>query len=461
MLVAEARPRIGRGESSARPAGESPDRPIGRCPPDGGRLASEVRSATVLLDRWQRYWSRLFYGLLVVSTGIAVADVESDGRRLAIVSLAAALALWYRHALARDGRVVLGTGVRPLVAAAGAAALWSSLLVLHGLFVLLMFSAYHLACSTPMPARRALPGIAAVSAILVTTESVRQGGFEPLQLVFYAAVTLALGLFIAFMQAIHQQSEERRRLISELETTQGELAESERRAGALAERQRLAREIHDTLAQGFASIVTLYEAARAEVASRPEAASAYLDMVGRTARASLEEARRVVWALRPEALERSTLADALGELAERFRSESGIDTRSTVNGEPHRLEPEAEATLLRVAQEALTNVRKHAEATKVALTLTYLDDSVRLDLRDDGAGFDAERTGGDRNGWKTGGFGLTGMRERLEQHGGTLTIESRPGKGTTIVAALPAAPDLSVSGDAHRDADTAAKTGAR
>src|SRR5919106_6377093 len=440
MLVAEARPRIGRGESSARPAGESPDRPIGRCPPDGGRLASEVRSATVLLDRWQRYWSRLFYGLLVVSTGIAVADVESDGRRLAIVSLAAALALWYRHALARDGRVVLGTGVRPLVAAAGAAALWSSLLVLHGLFVLLMFSAYHLACSTPMPARRALPGIAAVSAILVTTESVRQGGFEPLQLVFYAAVTLALGLFIAFMQAIHQQSEERRRLISELETTQGELAESERRAGALAERQRLAREIHDTLAQGFASIVTLYEAARADLAKRPQVALGRLEEIGRTARSSLSEARRVVWALRPEALEEGTLADALEQLVRDFRSETGLDATSTVTGNRRELERAAEATLLRVAQEALANVRQHARASKVALTLTNLEDALLLDICDDGVGFDPELVGEHAGKRPAGGFGLDGMRERLEQHGGTPTIESAPSAGTTIAAALPRVP---------------------
>jgi DNA-binding NarL/FixJ family response regulator len=107
--------------------------------------------------------------------------------------------------------------LRSLGAWAVGAALWASLLVLHGLFALLMFSAYHLACSTPMPVLRALPGIAAVSAILVATESVRQGDIDPLQLVFYVAVTLALGLFIAFMQAIHEQSEERGRLISELE----------------------------------------------------------------------------------------------------------------------------------------------------------------------------------------------------------------------------------------------------
>jgi len=391
----------------------------------------------VLLERWQTYWSWLFYGLLVVATGIAVVDVESDDRRVAIVVLAAGLALWYWHAVVRSRGVALGAGRRALVSLAVGAALWASLLVLHWLFLLLMFSAYHLACSGPVPARRALPRIAAVSAVVVVAESVREGRVDALQVVFYAAVTLALGLFVAMMQAIHEQSEERRRLLAELEATRGELAASERRAGVLAERQRLAREIHDTLAQGFASIVTLYEAARAEVASRPEVALRRLEEVGRTARASLAEARRVVSALRPGALEEGTLADALDGLVRDFSAETGIAARSMVNGDPRELQPEAEATLLRVAQEALANVRKHAGASHVVLTLSYLDDSTRLDVRDDGVGFEPESAGRARDGWQAGGFGLTSMRERLESHGGTLTIETAAGEGTTIVAALP------------------------
>ena len=413
----------------------------------------------MLLERWQRYWSWLFYGLLVVATGVAVADVDND-RRAAIVVLAAALGAWYWQAVVRSARFALGGGLRAVGAWAVAAGLWASLLVLHGLFALLMFSAYHLACSTPMPVRRALPGIAAVSAILVATESVRQGDIDPLQLVFYGAVTLALGLFIAFMQAIHEQSEERGRLISELEATRSELAESERRAGALAERQRLAREIHDTLAQGFASIVTLYEAARAEVASRPELALRRLDEVGRTARSSLAEARRVVWALRPEALEEGTLADALDGLVRDFRSETGLDATSRVSGERRRLEPAAEAALLRVAQEALANVRKHARASRVALTLTYLDEAIRLDVRDDGVGFEPGLADRDHDGWQSGGFGLTVMRERLQHYGGTLTVESAPGTGTTIAAALPDAPAGSAKVNADR-LGVGATTGAR
>jgi signal transduction histidine kinase len=297
-----------------------------------------------------------------------------------------------------------------------------------------------------------LPGIVAVSAILVATESVRQGGFDALQLVFYAAVSLALGLFIAFTQAIHEQSEERKRLLTELEATRGELAESERRTGTLAERQRLAREIHDTLAQGFASIVTLYEAARADLATRPEVALGRLEEIGRTARSSLSEARRVVWALRPEALEEGTLPDALARLVNDFRSETGLDATSRITGERRELEPDAEATLLRVAQEALANVRRHARARRVALTLSYLEDALLLDVRDDGVGFQHDPADPDRGASEAGGFGLIGMRERVEQLGGTLTIESQPGTGTAIVASLPLDAVGPTSGEPHRRA---------
>ena len=394
----------------------------------------------MVLERWQTQWDVLFYGLLAVSTGVAAADVDGDGRGAAIVVLAVGLAGWYWHVVVRGVRFGAGARSRALPSLVVAAALWTPLLLLNGVFQLLMFNAYYLACSAPVPLRRALPAIAVVSALVVATDAVRHGALDLLQLVFYGAVTLALGTFVAMMNAIHEQSEERRRLIGELEATRRELAESERKAGALGERQRLAREIHDTLAQGFASIVTLCEAARAEFASRPDFVMRRLEEAGRTARESLAEARRVVWALQPEALEDETLAGALARLAEGFRSETGVEAESVVSGEPRELGPEIEATMLRVAQESLANVRKHARATRVALTLTYLDNMLLLDVRDDGAGFEPTSAGRDRNGLQGGGFGLTGMRERLEQHGGTLTIESASGAGTSIAASLPTPP---------------------
>src|SRR5919106_6688725 len=231
MLPTAVPVRIGRRESSRRlpgrlPGGRPGQAEIVRSDDAGGRGRASIggEASRVLLERWQTYWSSLFYGLLLVSTAVAVADAGSDGRRVAIVALAAGLAGCYQL-------VVSWGGGRRALSLAVAAALWGSLLALHWIFLLLLFSAYHLACSDPRPARRALPRIAAVSALVVVAESLRRGGVDPLQLVFYAAVTLALGLSVAMMQALHAQSEERRRLIAELQATRGELAESERRAG--------------------------------------------------------------------------------------------------------------------------------------------------------------------------------------------------------------------------------------
>jgi signal transduction histidine kinase len=388
-----------------------------------------------VFKRWQTYWNALFFVLLAVSAGIAVAELGSGAGRGATLALAAGLALWYWHEVVRTGRA-LSSGAAALPSLAVAAVLWAPLLALHPIFQLLMFSAYHLACSAPAPRRRAVPRIAAVSALAVATVSARYG-FQPLVLVFYGAVTLALGLFVAMTQAIHEQSEQRRQLLEQLESARGELAASERRAGMLAERQRLAREIHDTLAQGFASIVTLSEAARAQAHISPQVAMRRLEEVGQVARTSLGEARRAIWALHPQPLEHGSLGRALSELAAEFGSQTGIDTHSAVTGEEADLAPEAQEALLRVAQEALANVRKHARAHRVRLTLSYLDDATLLDVRDDGVGFDPAAPAGNGSG---GGFGLAGMRERLAAQGGTLTVEATPGQGTTVAAALPRGP---------------------
>jgi len=216
-----------------------------------------------------------------------------------------------------------------------------------------------------------------------------------------------------------------------------------RRAGILLERQRLAREIHDTLAQGFTSIVTSLTAA--EMAQHSDTAHAdparHLEEARRTARESLAEARRLVWALQPESLDRHSLVEALRRLAKGWSKETGVEAHTASSGTPHPLLPEAEVTLLRATQEALANVRKHARASSVNITLSFMDDRVILDVLDDGAGFDTAqlRTGFDPQ--YTGGFGLTAMRERVDQLGGTLLVESVPGEGTTITIELPISPN--------------------
>ena len=218
------------------------------------------------------------------------------------------------------------------------------------------------------------------------------------------------------------------------------LVEQAQQAGVSQERQRLAHEIHDTLAQGFTSIVMHLEAAEGVLPSGSSPVQQYLEQARSIARDSLAEARRLMWALRPESLERSSLPEALADLAERWSKEGGATATTTIIGTPHSLIPEIEVTLLRVAQEALTNCRKYAQASQVVITLSYMINLVTLNVQDDGVGFDpAQLSTTEPSAQSTGGFGLMGMRERVEQLRGTLLVESAPGKGTTLMVAVPVA----------------------
>jgi len=213
-----------------------------------------------------------------------------------------------------------------------------------------------------------------------------------------------------------------------------------REAGVLDERQRMAREIHDTLAQGLTGIITQLQAAE-QSAQDPAERRRHFDSAVTLARESLTEARRSVHALRPEALEQARLGEALTGVAHRWTERSGVPAQVTITGTARPLPPETEAALLRTAQEALANVAKHAAATRAGVTLSYMDDEVVLDVRDDGRGFDPQQAAqpSGTSGTST-GFGLVAMRQRIEGAHGTLDIESEPGQGTAISARVPAGP---------------------
>jgi len=217
------------------------------------------------------------------------------------------------------------------------------------------------------------------------------------------------------------------------------LIEQAQQAGVSRERQRLARDIHDTLAQAFTSIVMKLEAAEARMPSDLNAVQQYLDQARSIARESLTEARRYMWALRSEPLEHTSLPETLRRLAERWSQESGVVASVTVTGTPHSLTPDIKLTLLRVAQEALINCRKHARARQVVMTVSYMNNLVTLNVQDDGIGFDLAHLRPSSSEQSAGGFGLMGMRERVEQLRGTLMIESAPGEGCTLMAAVPVA----------------------
>jgi signal transduction histidine kinase len=201
-----------------------------------------------------------------------------------------------------------------------------------------------------------------------------------------------------------------------------------REAGIIDERQRMAREIHDTLAQGLTGIVTQLQAAEHADDWRRHVSTA----VG-LARESLTEARRSVHALRPQPLQSATLSEAIVDVVRRWSALHGVDVQLTTTGTPRVMTPEAESTLLRAIQEALVNVAKYAEATRVGVTLSYMEKAVALDVRDDGVGFDPSRSTTS----EAGGFGLVAMRQRVEALNGTLEVESEPGFGTAISATVP------------------------
>jgi signal transduction histidine kinase len=210
-----------------------------------------------------------------------------------------------------------------------------------------------------------------------------------------------------------------------------QLLAAAREAGVLDERQRLAGEIHDTLAQGLIGIIAQLEAAGADGPERQR----HLDSATRLARESLTEARRSVAAIAPAPLAAARLPDAVADVATRWTDLTGVPAEVTTTGTARPLHPEVEVALLRTAQEALSNVAKHADASRAGLTLSYMDGEVTLDVVDDGAGFDPGRaaTG-------PGGYGLTAMRRRVQRLAGSLAIESEPGSGTAISARLPAVP---------------------
>ncbi len=240
-------------------------------------------------------------------------------------------------------------------------------------------------------------------------------------------------------QMVADLAEANRQLAATMRENAGlhaQLVTQAREAGVLDERQRMAREIHDTLAQGLIGIVAQLEAAQ-QSAGHQARWERHLERATRLARDSLTDARRSVQALRPEPLESAQLSDALAGVAQRWSSITEVAADVAITGTARPLHPEVEGTLLRAAQEALSNVAKHAKASRVHLTLSYMEDQVTLDVRDDGVGFDpalppAPDTGG--------GFGLTAMRQRVHRLAGQLEIESEPGGGTAISASLPAVP---------------------
>ena len=257
-------------------------------------------------------------------------------------------------------------------------------------------------------------------------------GEDPLTEVLEGSVGLLFSLALGFwISRVLQQSRERASLIEQLESTRAELATAHREQGVVAERERLAREVHDTLAQGYTSIVVLAQTAAAQVGPDPDGARDRLALIEEVARDDLAEARAMVAAFSPVALDGSTLADALARLADRFGRETGTAVRvdTTALGPGTELRRDEEIVLLRGAQEALTNVRRHAAASAVVVRLSRVGGQVSVHVEDDGVGFDPATVQG---------AGLSGLRDRVGQVGGALDVVSAPGAGTRVTVRVTA-----------------------
>lgn len=332
---------------------------------------------------------------------------------------------------------------------AGITTLWVALMVLSPDFAWVCFPLFFLHLHI-LTRRHAMVAIAVMTVVVIVALSLHAGGPNPglvLGPLIGAVFSVVVGLAYS---ALHTESRARLESLIELRRTQGELAASQREAGRLAEQERLAAEIHDTVAQGLASLVLLSRAARGRLDRLTGASpddpdlTQVSELVGQSeevALSNLAEARRVVAGLAPPALDRQSLSDAMAAEVRRHQQLSDVDTSGgtewlfRTEGEPTTELPESMAgVLLRAGQASWSNAFKHARAGKVVTTLTWLPDAVALDIVDDGVGFDPDaQSSAPESG---GGYGLDLTRARVEQAGGTFTVESST-SGTAVAIGLP------------------------
>jgi signal transduction histidine kinase len=278
-----------------------------------------------------------------------------------------------------------------------------------------------------------LSGAAVVSAVPAVSALVVQGwhgadvplalGISTMGLVFGPAIGAAVTL-------LSDRNEEQHALLDELARSRAEVVRLSREAGVAGERARLAREIHDTLAQGFTSIVAMVQVVESEFATDPPEARRHLALIGATARENLTEARAMLTELTPSALTTGSLVEALRREGRRLTEATGIAVDVASAEQLPRLDTATEVVLLRAAQEAFANVRKHADADTVAVRLVRTASGLKMTVTDNGVGFNPDAV--------TTGLGLHGMRSRATQIGATMTLASRAGAGTTIELEVPA-----------------------
>lgn len=374
--------------------------------------------------------------ITLVLTGIGAYRANADGVPLPwTVAIAAIFIGWY------VGGLLLGerTDDRTLASwwLIGLTLIWVGAVTVSAEFVWLAFALWLLA-GFAMRMRWAIPLSILILAVVIGAPLLHRGTTSYAEIIGpLVGSVFALGISRGYLELV-RDAQERRRLIASLVATQGEmaalqdeLARTQRESGASAERTRVSRDIHDTVAQSMASISMLARTAT----ESDEDPTRSLEQIAALAAEGLADARRIVNDLMPAELEQSALGEALERMLERLSEDTGVAATLQADQLP-ALGIDAEVALLRTAQSALANVRTHSEASRVVVTLADAGDAVRLDIVDDGRGFDPAGLDGPGPG---GGYGLRAMRARLRELGGGLDVESAPGDGTALSAYVPLA----------------------
>jgi len=377
-------------------------------------------------EQWDWVWHFSAYGLLILNI---IFVYNSDPRIINFsffLVLSALLGLWYIPFVNISTLRIWDNPKRGALYLVPGWAIWAGLisltnqsLMLIGIFLPLVFSRFPILWATGITFFQTL-GLYFLYIMLYPTEH------------WLLILMIILGLLIistiigAFISSIIIQSTDRQRLIDDLTRSRANLMRVEREAGRLNERQRLARDIHDTLAQHFTSIIMHLAAAKH---SNFGTVQTQVQQAEEAAREGLDEIRRIVWDMQPEQIEKASLIEAVEELAARWSAENSVQVKMNVTGTPRSLSSSAETALLRISQEAMHNINKHAQAKKVNITFSYMEDLFVMDIADDGLGFEPSKI---KN-----GFGMKTMRDRAEELSGTLTIESEQGIGTAIAVSIP------------------------
>jgi signal transduction histidine kinase len=389
-----------------------------------------------LTTRWNLGWRILAaaaFVVVAVSVWLSVpAGWPSAGR---FWLLYAGLVAWYIGVSAWGRERIISAQPWSFLVFVLGLVLWAVILPLHPAGFALSAVMFPVTYSH-QSVRYAIPLGLALTAMLFLTGSGWKLDLEAGELLGLLLIAASSAMLSLFIHSILTQSETRKRLIQELESARASLAVAERQAGVLAERQRLAQEIHDTVAQGFVGIVTHLEAAEAALGGGDGPVAQHIGKAKAGARESLEEARRLVWDLRPDLRDGSPLAQVLSRHLAEWSARNGVAGETVVTGTIRELDPNRETALLQTAREALNNVGNHARATRVTVTLSYMEDEVALDVHDNGSGV-SEPGAAPRGG----GFGLKALQERITALRGQLVLESAPGSGTTLTVSLPLGPE--------------------